>query len=166
METHPDDAKYAQRSGPILRMDTERGSIYLQLFPDAAPKHCERIVKLVSEGFYDGIRFHRIVPRFVAQIGDPNSRESVDAPGVGSGGSSYPNLPLEVSRAYKNERGSLAMARKPDPNSANSQFYIVLQNAPHLDMQYTVFGRVCDDGMTIVDQIQRGDAVKMTLVKN
>lgn len=165
MEPHPDDAKYAERSGPIIRMETERGVIYLQLFPDAAPKHCERIVKLVSEGFYDGIRFHRIVPKFVAQIGDPKSKQGVDAPGVGSGGSSYGNLPLEVSRAYKNERGALAMARTNDPNSANSQFYIVLEPAPHLDMKYTVFGRVCDQGMAIVDQIQRGDAVKMAVIK-
>ncbi len=165
MNPLPEDAKYAERSGPIIRLDTERGSIYLQLFPDVAPKHCERIVKLVEEGFYNGVRFHRIVPKFVAQIGDPNSRTGVDAPGVGSGGSPYPNLPLEVSRAYANERGVLAMARKNDPNSANSQFYIVLEKAPHLDMQYTVFGRVADNGMAIVDQIQRGDAVSMHVIK-
>lgn len=166
METHPDDAKYAERSGPILRLEiAARGTIYLQLFPDVAPKHCERIVKLAGEGFYNGVRFHRIVPNFVAQIGDPNSKESVDAPGVGSGGSNYPNLPLEVSKAYKNERGALAMARKGDPNSANSQFYIVLKAAPHLDMQYTVFGKVCDDGMTVVDQVQRGDAVTVAVIK-
>jgi hypothetical protein len=90
-------------------MTTERGFFYVQLFPDAAPKHCERIVRLVEEGFYDGIRFHRIEPKFVAQVGDPKSREGVDQPGVGSGGSSYSDLPLEVNRAYKNERGSLAV---------------------------------------------------------
>ncbi len=166
MNTEPSgEAAFAGRSGPILKVQTERGTFHLQLFPDAAPKHAERIVKLTEEKFYDGIRFHRIVPNFVAQIGDPKSRAGVDAPGVGSGGSNYPDLPLEVSRAYKNTRGSLAAARTNDPNSANSQFYVVLQDAPHLDMQYTVFGRVMDDGMSVVDQIKRGDAVTMTVVK-
>ena len=89
----------------------------------------------------------------------------MDGPGVGSGGSKYGNLPLEVNRAYKNERGSLAMARTNDPHSANSQFYIVLENAPHLDMQYTVFGKVLDEGMTVVDKIKRGDAITMHVVK-
>ena len=161
----PGDAKYAGRQDPIIRLDVPAGSIYLALFPDAAPKHTERILTLVEEGFYDGIRFHRIVPGFVAQVGDPKSRDNVDAPGVGSGGSKYGNLPLEVNRAYKNERGSLAMARTNDPNSANSQFYIVLQNAPHLDMQYTVFGKVLDDGMSVVDKIKMGDAITMHIVK-
>lgn len=165
MSSHPDDAKYAERSGPIIRVETERGTFYLQLFPDAAPKHTERILKLTEEGFYDGIRFHRIVPKFVAQIGDPKSRASVNAPGVGSGGSNYPDLPLEVSRAYVNDRGALAAARTNNPNTANSQFYIVLEKAPHLDMQYTVFGRVLDDGMNVVDKIVLGDAVKMVVIK-
>ena len=161
----PSDAKYADRQDPIVRLDVPAGSVYLTLFPDAAPKHVERILKLAEEGFYDGIRFHRIVPGFVAQVGDPKSKNGVEGPGIGSGGSNYGNLPLEVSRSYKNERGSLAMARTNDPNSANSQFYIVLQNAPHLDMQYTVFGKVLDDGMTVVDQIKRGDAMTMFIVK-
>ena len=161
----PGDAKYADRQDPIIRIDTDAGTLYLGLFPDAAPKHVERILMLAEEGFYNGIRFHRIVPGFVAQIGDPKSKNGVNAPGVGSGGSKYGNLPLEVNRAYKNERGSLAMARTNDPHSANSQFYIVLQNAPHLDMQYTVFGKVLDDGMSVVDKIKMGDAITMHIVK-
>lgn len=165
MNPLPDDAKYAERSGPIIRITTERGIFYTQLFPDAAPKHTAQIVQLVEEGFYDGIRFHRIEPKFVAQVGDPKSREGVDRPGVGSGGSSYPDLPLEVSRAYKNTRGTLAAARTDNPNSANSQFYIVLEDAPHLDMQYTVFGRVLDEGMTVVDQIRKGDAMSAVVIK-
>lgn len=165
MNPLPDDAKYAERSGPIIRITTDRGTFYTQLFPDAAPKHAAQIVRLVEEGFYDGIRFHRIEPKFVAQVGDPKSREGVDRPGVGSGGSSYPDLPLEVSRAYKNTRGTLAAARTDDPNSANSQFYVVLEDAPHLDMQYTVFGRVLDDGMNVVDQIRKGDAMSAVVIK-
>lgn len=162
----PDDAKYASRTDPVIRVDVPAGSFYCALFPDAAPKHVERILLLADEGFYDGIRFHRIVPRFVAQVGDPKTKTAgVDGPGIGSGGSKYDDLPLEVNRAYKNERGSLAAARTNDPNSANSQFYVVLENAPHLDMQYTVFGKVLDDGMVIVDQIKKGDAMKMSIVK-
>ena len=161
----PGDAEYANRQDPVVRIDLPAGPVYLGLFPDAAPKHVERILKLAEEGFYNGIRFHRIVPKFVAQVGDPKSKENVDAPGVGSGGSKYPDLPLEVNKAYKNERGSLAAARTNDPDSANSQFYIVLENAPHLDMQYTVFGKVLGEGMTVVDQIKRGDAMTMFVVK-
>jgi cyclophilin family peptidyl-prolyl cis-trans isomerase len=161
----PDDTKYASRQDPIIRIDVPAGAIYCTLFPDVAPKHSERILKLAEEGFYNGIRFHRIVPDFVAQVGDPKSKDGVDRPGVGSGGSKYGNLPLEVSAAYKNKRGSLAMARTNDPNSANSQFYIVLKDAPHLDMQYTVFGQVLDNGMDVVDRVKRGDPMTMFIVK-
>jgi cyclophilin family peptidyl-prolyl cis-trans isomerase len=161
----PEDAKYAGRPDPIIRIDLPAGSIYCTLFPDAAPKHAERILKLAAEGFYNGIRFHRIVPNFVAQIGDPKSKDGVDKPGVGSGGSKYGNLPLEVNRAYKNVRGSLAMARTNDPHSANSQFYIVLKDAPHLDMQYTVFGQVVEGGMDIVDKLKVGDPMQVFIVK-
>jgi cyclophilin family peptidyl-prolyl cis-trans isomerase len=163
--SQPADAKYADRQDPIIRIDVPAGSFYCALFPDAAPKHVERILLLASEGFYDGIRFHRIVPDFVAQVGDPKSKGGVDSPGVGSGGSSYGYLPLEVNKAYKNQRGTLAMARTNDPNSANSQFYVVLKDAPHLDMQYTVFGKVLDNGMEIVDRVKRGDAMSMFIVK-
>lgn len=161
----PEDANYAGRQDPIIRIDVPAGSIYCALFPDAAPKHVERILTLAEEGFYNGIRFHRIVSNFVAQVGDPKSKNGVDAPGVGGGGSKYGNLPLEVNKAYTNQRGVLAMARTNDPNSANSQFYIVLEDAPHLNMQYTVFGKVLDNGMTVVDQIKRGDAMGMLIVK-
>lgn len=161
----PADAQYLDRKDPIVRIEVPAGDVYLELFPDAAPKHVERILLLAGEGFYDGILFHRIVPNFVAQVGDPKTKKGLNVPGAGSGGSTYPNLPLEVNRAYKNQRGSLAAARTNDPNSANSQFYIVLKDAPHLDMQYTVFGRVIGDGMTVVDQIKLGDALKMVIVK-
>ena len=161
----PGDSKYAERQDPIIRMDLPAGPIYCALFPDAAPKHVERILMLAEEGFYNGQRFHRIVPNFVAQIGDPKSRDGVNGPGVGSGGSKYGSIPLEVNRAYKNGRGTLAMARTNDPNSANSQFYIVLKDAPHLDMQYTVFGKVLDNGMDFVDQLKVGDAMDVFIVK-
>ena len=161
----PGDSKYAERQDPIIRLDLPAGPVYCSLFPDAAPKHVERILMLAEEGFYNGQRFHRIVPNFVAQIGDPKSRDGVDGPGVGSGGSKYGHLPLEVNRAYKNGRGTLAMARTNDPNSANSQFYIVLKDAPHLDMQYTVFGKVLDNGMDAVDKLKVGDTMDVFIVK-
>ena len=161
----PTDAKYAERQDPIIRMDLPAGPVYCVLFPDAAPKHVERILMLAGEGFYDGLRFHRIVPNFVAQIGDPKSKHGVDGPGVGSGGSKYGMLPLEVNKAYKNSRGTLAMARTSDPGSANSQFYIVLKDAPHLDMQYTVFGKVLDNGMEHVDKLKVGDPMNVFVVK-
>jgi cyclophilin family peptidyl-prolyl cis-trans isomerase len=161
----PEDAQYAGRPDPVIRLDLPAGPVYCVLFPDAAPKHSERILMLAAEGFYNGIRFHRIVPNFVAQIGDPKSRAGVNQPGVGSGGSKYGNLPLEVNRAYKNVRGSLAMARTNDPHSANSQFYIVLKDSPHLDMQYTVFGQVQGAGMDIVDKLKVGDPMSVFIVK-
>ncbi len=163
--TLPEDAKYAERQDPIVRLDLPAGPVYCVLYPDAAPKHVERILLLAGEGFYNGQRFHRIVPNFVAQIGDPKSKEGVNGPGVGSGGSKYGYLPLEVNKAYKNSRGTLAMARTNEPNSANSQFYIVLKDAPHLDMQYTVFGKVLDNGMDLVDQLKVGDPMNVFVVK-
>ncbi len=144
---------------PKIRMTFAGGSIDCELYDDVAPKHAERILKLVSEGFYDGILFHRVVPDFVAQAGDPKTKNGLEGPGVGSGGSKLPDLPLEVSAVQKNTRGALAAARTQNPNSANSQFYIVLKDSPHLNMQYTVFGRVLGDGMTIVDKIKVGDAI-------
>ena len=159
----PEDAKYAERQDPIIRLDLPAGPVYCSLFPDAAPKHVERILQLAEEGFYNGQKFHRIVPNFVAQIGDPKSK--TDHTTAGSGGSKYGSIPLEVNRAYKNSRGTLAMARTNDPNSANSQFYIVLKDAPHLDMQYTVFGKVLDNGMEHVDKLKVGDAMDVFIVK-
>ncbi len=155
-----------ESSPPMIEMTTPHGKITLELFPEAAPKHVERILTLTREGFYDGILFHRVVPNFVAQVGDPKTKKGLDQPGVGSGGSDYPNVPLEVKEGIRNTRGALAAARTSDPNSFNSQFYIVLKDAPHLDMQYTVFGKVVGNGMDIVDKIRVGDPIiKMTIIE-
>ncbi len=166
VNTNSEGQDYSQHPQPVVKMQTPHGDIYCELYPDVAPKHAERIKQLCADKFYDGIRFHRIVPGFVAQAGDPASKKGVNAPGVGSGGSDYPDLPLEVSPTQKNTRGALAAARTNDPNSANSQFYIVLQDATHLNMQYTVFGRVLGDGMKVVDKIKAGDPiVSLAVVK-
>jgi peptidylprolyl isomerase len=129
-----------------LLMDIKAGQVVIQLFPQVAPKHVERIKTLVRQGFYDNTPFHRVIEGFMAQGGDPT--------GTGGGGSQLPNLPSEFSnRQFL--RGVCGMARTNDPNSANSQFFIMFAPAPHLNGQYTVWGQVVR-GMEFVDQIKRG----------
>jgi peptidylprolyl isomerase len=130
-----------------LVLETTKGDVVITLRPDLAPGHVERIKLLASEGFYDGIVFHRVIEGFMAQTGCPK--------GVGTGGSSYPNLAAE----FNNEphvRGICSMARSNQPNSANSQFFIVFDDATFLDRQYTVWGQV-SEGMENVDAIARGE---------
>ena len=130
-----------------LYMDLEDGRVVIELRPDLAPKHVARIKELTREGFYDGIIFHRVIPGFMAQSGDPT--------GTGRGGSDRPNLPAEFSDEPF-VRGTLGMARTSDPNSANSQFFINFAETPHLNRQYTVWGQVVE-GMEYVDQIAQGE---------
>ncbi len=127
-------------------MKLKDGDVAIELRPDLAPKHVERIKTLTKKGFYDGIVFHRVIDGFMAQTGDPT--------GTGAGGSDLPDLPAEFSKE-KHERGALSMARASDPNSANSQFFIVFEPAPWLDGQYTYFGKVIS-GMEHVDTIKKG----------
>jgi peptidylprolyl isomerase len=129
----------------ILELKT--GKVTIRLRPDLAPKHVERVKMLVNEGFYNGLKFHRVIPGFMAQTGDPE--------GTGAGGSKYPDVKAEFSTAAF-ERGTLGAARTNDPNSANSQFFITFTHTPHLNGQYTVFGQVTD-GMQFVDQIAKGE---------
>ena len=133
-----------------LILETTKGKVVIALRPDLAPKHVERIKTLVREGFYDGIVFHRVIDGFMAQTGCPH--------GTGTGGSSYPNLPAEFS-AEPHVRGTASMARAQSPNSANSQFFIVFDDARFLDKQYTVWGKVTE-GMENVDKIKRGEPVR------
>lgn len=144
---------------PVIKVNTTKGSFEIELYPEHAPKHVERILTLAKQGFYDGIRFHRIVPGFVAQAGDPATKKGMDQRNIGSGGSEFPDISLEVTPKITHLRGMLGMARANDPNSANSQFYIVLKDAHQLDMQYTVFGRVLENGMNVVDQLKVGDQI-------
>jgi peptidylprolyl isomerase len=140
-------AATAQDLENTVYLDLEDGRVVIQLRPDLAPKHVARIKELAREGFYDGIVFHRVIPGFMAQTGDPT--------GTGSGGSDKPNLPAEFSNEPF-ERGTLGMARTSDPNSANSQFFINFAATPHLNGQYTVWGQVVE-GMELVDQIEKGE---------
>ncbi len=129
-----------------LVIELKSGKVVIEMRPDLAPLHVERYKKLAREGFYNGVKWHRVIEGFMAQTGDPT--------GTGAGGSSYPDLPAEFTNTPF-ERGTLGAARTPDPNSANSQFFITFTRAPHLNREYTVWGKVVD-GMIHVDNIKKG----------
>ena len=133
-----------------LVVELKTGKVLIQLRPDLAPKHVERVKQLAKKGFYNGIVFHRVIDGFMAQTGDPT--------GTGTGGSGQPKLPAEFT-STPFERGVIGAARTSDPNSADSQFFIVFKHAPHLNGKYTVWGRVVE-GMEHVDQIKRGEPVQ------
>ena len=135
--------------GDVLVMQLKSGDVLIKLRPDLAPKHVERVKQLAKDGFYNGVKFHRVIPGFMAQTGDPT--------GTGTGGSNYPDLPAESSQEpYK--RGTVGAARTADPNSANSQFFICFDDTgcSALTGQYTVFGQVVK-GMENVDKIAPGE---------
>jgi peptidylprolyl isomerase len=134
------------------------GDVTIALRPDLAPKHVAQIKKLVREGAYDHVAFHRVISGFMAQTGDVkygNTKKGYDAQLVGTGGSDLPDLPAEFSKEPY-VRGTVGMARSQDPNSANSQFFIMFAPAPSLDGDYTVVGNV-ESGMELVDGIKKGD---------
>lgn len=131
----------------LLYLDVKYGRVIIQLLPEVAPKTVARIKQLVREKFYNGLKFHRVVPHFVVQGGDPT--------GTGMGGSGQ-NIPAEFNKEH-HTRGAVSMARAQDINSADSQFFIVLDDALFLDGQYTLWGRVIE-GMNYVDMIKQGDA--------
>jgi peptidylprolyl isomerase len=132
-----------------------QGTIVIDLFEDIAPQHVERITTLAEEGAYDDVVFHRVIDGFMAQTGDVEfGRMGQDMRYAGRGGSEYPDLPAEFSD-IPYERGIVGMARAQDPNSANSQFFIMFEAAPPLNGQYTVVGEVVS-GMEVVDLIKRG----------
>lgn len=135
-------------------IQTAKGNIVIELFPKVAPTTVNSFVFLAREGYFDGLTFHRVVPGFVVQGGDPL--------GTGTGGPGY-NLPAEFS-AVKHITGTLAMARSSDPNSAGSQFYITLAPTPHLDGQYTVFGQTVE-GTDVVQAIRVGDVMDRVVIE-
>jgi len=148
----------ADESDPqnTLVLETKNGKVVIRLRPDLAPRHVAQIKALVARKFYDGIVFHRVIAGFMAQTGDPK--------GTGEGGSDLPNIPAEFTQTpFK--RGTLGMARASDPDSANSQFFICLADAPFLDGKYTVFGEVIS-GMDVVDKIKKGDEANNGAVTN
>jgi peptidylprolyl isomerase len=130
-----------------LYMDLKYGRVVIQLLPDIAPKHVARVKELTRRGFYDGTPFHRVIEGFMAQGGDPT--------GTGTGGSGLGPLPAEFTTKRRFLRGTVGAARTADPNSADSQFFIMFAPAPSLDGQYTIWGQVVS-GMEYVDRIKRG----------
>jgi len=144
----------AQEGKPHLLLELKNGTVDIELLPEVAPKHVERVETLAKQGFYNGVVFHRVIDGFMAQTGDPT--------GTGMGGSDLPDLPAEFS----NEpfvRGVIGAARSSDPNSANSQFFITYADASHLNGQYTVWGKVVS-GMEFVDALKKGDQAQNGMV--
>jgi peptidyl-prolyl cis-trans isomerase B (cyclophilin B) len=129
-----------------LILDLKTGPVIIALKPDVAPEHVKRVKELTRQGFYDGVVFHRVIPGFMAQTGDPT--------GTGAGGSDLPNLKAEFSDV-SHKRGTVSAARTANPNSANSQFFICFDEAPWLDRQYSVWGEVVE-GMDHIDAIKKG----------
>ena len=143
------------------------GDVKIEVFPDVAPKHVERIKTLANEGKYNNVVFHRVIDGFMAQTGDVqfgnSSSDTFDLRRAGTGSSNLPDLKQEFSD-IPHEKGTLSMARSSDPNSGNSQFFICLESAPHLDRNYTVFGKVIE-GMEHVDKIKKGDSSTGSVVE-
>lgn len=142
--------KGADASAPRAILKTKFGEMEIVLFPDLAPKHVESFVKLAKSGFFNGTIFHRVIPGFMIQGGDPLTKDPANRSRFGTGGPGY-TLPAEFSRV-PHEKGILSAARTADPNSAGSQFFIMVDKAPHLDGQYTIFGEVVK-GIEVADTI-------------
>ena len=146
-------------SEEIMIMKLKDGEVELELYPEVAPNHVKRFKDLAQKGLYDGVVFHRVIDGFMAQTGDVKFGNSIsknfNLSKAGTGGSDMPDLNSEFSD-IPHDRGILSAARSADPNSANSQFFICFQPAPHLDRQYTVFGKVIK-GMEFIDKIKKGN---------
>lgn len=152
--------------GPRLTFETAKGSFTIVTFPKEAPQTVEQVVRLVESGFYDGLAFHRVVPGFVAQVGDPATRTlPVDDPKVGRGGSGKTLPPEFPGQRVKHLTGTVGMARGKAPGSADSQFYVTLAPVDHLNRQYTVFGQVIR-GMEVLRAIEAGDTITKATVSS
>jgi peptidylprolyl isomerase len=160
--TGPAQSQAEDTGGPYLVIEVAgeaAGEIVIDLRDDVAPQHAARLIELAEEGAYDGVVFHRVIEGFMAQTGDVQfGRHGGDLGRAGMGGSDRADLPAEFSR-LPFERGTVGMARAQDPNSANSQFFIMFAPAPHLNGGYTVVGNVIE-GMDVVDAIRRGDPAR------
>jgi cyclophilin family peptidyl-prolyl cis-trans isomerase len=144
-----------ERSTMIMKLKS--GEVKIELFDDVAPNHVKRVKTLANSGKYDGVAFHRVIDGFMAQTGDVkfgNTKLDFNAQMVGTGGSEFPDLKAEFNN-IPHQRGVLSMARSQSPDSANSQFFICFDSHPHLDRNYTAFGRVIS-GMEFVDKIKKG----------
>lgn len=152
-------------AGPVIVLETARGVVEIETYPEEAPKTVARILELAKKGFYNGHRFHRAEPNFLVQVGDPTSRDVSREAWWGRAGSGKPIGAAEITKKRRHVRGAVAMAYSgSNAASADSQFYILLQARPSLDGKYAVFGRVIA-GMEVADRIKRGDVLKKVSVK-
>jgi len=151
-------------AGPVIVLETVKGIIEFETYPEEAPKTVAQIVGLVKKGFYNGLRFHRVEPKFVVQIGDPQTRNMQLQEWWGRQSSGKPIGAAEITKKRRHLRGAVGMGHAGDPKTADSQFYIVLSNRPDLDAKYTVLGRVIR-GMEVVDKLQRADVLKKATVR-
>jgi cyclophilin family peptidyl-prolyl cis-trans isomerase len=151
-------------AGPIIVLETVKGTIEFETYPEEAPKTVARILELVKKNFYNGLRFHRAEPNFVIQVGDPVSRDMSRRDWWGRQGSGKPIGVAEITKKRRNVLGAVSMAHGGAPTAADSQFFILRRNAPDLDGKYTVFGKVLK-GMDVVAKIQKGDILKRAYVK-
>ena len=159
---------YAADPENTMIITLKDGDVTIALRPDLAPKHVAQIKKLVRDHAYDNVAFHRVIDGFMAQTGDVkfgNMKKGFNSQAVGTGGSDLPDLPAEFSQTEHYKRGVVGMARSQDPNSANSQFFIMFAPAPPLDGQYTIVGNVVS-GMELVDHIKKGDEADNGTVSN
>jgi cyclophilin family peptidyl-prolyl cis-trans isomerase len=152
-------------AGPVVVLETSKGTIEFETYPEEAPKTVARILELVKKGFYNGQRFHRADPNFVIQIGDPTTRDMTKQASWGRNGSGQPIGVAEITKKRRNLRGAVGMGHAGSAKDADSQFYITLRAAPELDGKYTVFGKVIK-GMDIVVKIQRADVLKRAYLKD
>lgn len=157
-------AQTSPGAGPVIVLETEKGSIEFETYPEEAPKTVAQIVGLVKRNFYNGLRFHRAEPNFVVQIGDPQTRNMQMIEWWGRTGSGKPIGVSEISKKRRHLRGSVAMAHSGDARNADSQFYILMRSAPELDGKHVVFGRVLK-GMEVVGRLQKADRLKRAFVK-
>lgn len=151
-------------AGPIIVVETEKGTFEFETYPNEAPKTVEHIVGLVRKRFYNGLRVHRMEPGFVVQMGDPYTRDMTKRDMWGTGGSGSKIGVGEVSKLHPNIRGAVGIAHNGDPRTADSQFYVLLSAQPRLNADYPIFGKVLT-GMEVVSKLQIGDRIVRATVK-
>jgi cyclophilin family peptidyl-prolyl cis-trans isomerase len=151
-------------AGPIIVLDTARGLIELETYPQEAPRTVAAILELVRKGFYNGQRFHRVDPNFIVQVGDPKSRDMSLRDWWGRAGSGKPIGVSEISKKRRHVRGAVGMANSGSPKDAESQFYITLRATPELDSKHTVFGKVIR-GLEVAAKIQKADILRKASVR-
>lgn len=151
--------------GPVLVFETDKGTFEIETYPSAAPKTVEHLVGLVQKRFYNGLRVHRVVPNFVVQIGDPQTRDMTKKDMWGTGGSGKSIGVAEFGKGLKHGMGLVSMAHKGNPAEADSQFFIVIGPASHLDGKHQIFGKISAGGMDVVNKLAVPDRIIRATVK-